>query len=157
MERRGREKEGRGGTWRGRIVPRAMVPSAGTTKGWRGYQLPLPTSHPICFCFPCTTHPPALKEERELGEERKEEEKEEEEGRAGERWFVNIHYVCVEKGEAEGKNEKWKRNETVGIHAWRARVTRGMQEFTATRARVKRTGEKGNQKNVPPNQCSRLN
>lgn len=69
------------------------------------------------------------------------ERRKEDEGREerGERWFVNIHYVCAEKGEAEGGKKKEKmvaKRETVGIHAWKACAMRGTQEFTATRARV---------------------
>ncbi|KAG7191035.1 hypothetical protein KM043_007081 [Ampulex compressa] len=45
-----------------------------------------PTSHPICFCFP-------VRRALERQEERK-------------RWFVNIHYVCVEKGETGEKRRK---------------------------------------------------
>lgn len=55
---------------RGRIVPRAMVPSgAGTAKGWRVPTTPLPAPLRLVLFVSAsrirTTHPPALKGERE--------------------------------------------------------------------------------------------
>lgn len=121
-----------------------MVPSAGTAKGWR-IPATLPYVSSYLFLLPVYDAPSSAERRERIGrggKRRKEEEEKERRVGGRERWFVNIHYVCAEKREAEGKSKKWKRNETVGIHAWRACATRGTQEFTATRARVKRDRRK---------------
>lgn len=128
-------------------MPRAMVPNgAGTAKGWWHPAIPprIPTSHPICFCFPYTMHPPALKEERENWRERergregngeREREKEGEKYRRRDGLSIFIMFALKKKGRGGGKEEeeegnrekKWKRNErrweyTRGKRARHARI-----------------------------------
>lgn len=126
--------------WRGRIVPRAMVPSeAGTAKGWRLTPSPLhypsrhhvPASHPICFCFPCTTHPPALKEERENGG-RGERNSERDRGE-----MVCQYSLCLRRKRRDREKEKNGSETRRWEYTCGKRATRGTQEFTATSAHVK--------------------
>lgn len=126
----------RGEVRRGRIVPRAMVPNgAGTAKGWRVPAIPprIPTSHPICFCFPYTIHPRALKEERELERKRRKRggggEREKRRRRDGLSIFIMFALKKERYGGKRGGREtgrkKWKRNERRWeIHAWKARAAR---------------------------------
>lgn len=103
-------------------------------------------------------HPPALKEERErerIEEEENEKEKETEREREKERrreaqeerWFVNIHYVCAEKGgkrrrETERKNGSETRDGG-NIHAWKARAARkNLQPRVRVKDRQKRKSKK---------------
>lgn len=95
-------------------------------KGWRIPATPLYVSSYL-FLLPVYDAPSSAERKERIGEEerggreRGRDRSEWEERRwGGGRRFVNIHYVCAEKGEAGGKREKWKRNETMGIHVWKA-------------------------------------
>lgn len=124
-------------------------------KGWRIPATP-PYVSSYLFLLPVYDAPSSAERKERIGEE-------ERGGRGRERGEGGGEMVCQyslclrrkRRGRGGGKREKWKRNEMVGIYVWKACATHGTQEFTATRTHVKRTGEKGNRKNVPPNQCSR--
>lgn len=156
-----------GEVWRGRIVPRAMVPNgAGTAKGW-WVPSSYPASHPYVssylFLLPVYDAPSSAKRRERIGEEENEKETERERKRENEeeRWFVNIHYVCAEKRGERRKRRKrrWKTEKKNGSETrdggnTRVESARGTQEFTATSA-CKGPAKKKIEKNVPPNQCSR--
>lgn len=111
-----------------------------SAKGWRRIPATPPYVSSYLFLLPVYDAPSSVERREKIGEEERRGKRTERREMRGERWFVNIHYVCAEKGEVVG--EKWKRNETVGTHAWKTCATHGTQEFTATRARVKRTRTK---------------
>lgn len=122
-------------------------------KGWRIPATP-PYVSSYLFLLPVYDAPSSVERGEKIGEEERRGRREVRGGEGG-RWFVNIHYVCAEKGEVVGEKNgsetrRWEypRGKTCATH--------GTQEFTAMRARVKRTGtKKETEKNVPPNQCSR--
>lgn len=113
-ERKGRGREVHGGDalCLGQWYRVELVPA----KGWRIPATP-PYVSSYLFLLPVYDAPSSAERKERIGEEEKggrgREVEEVEEGREGGeggegRWFVNIHYVCAEKGEAGGGKKRRK-------------------------------------------------
>jgi len=115
-----------------------------SVKGWRIPATP-PYVSSYLFLLPVYDAPSSVERGEKIGEEERRGRREVRGGEGG-RWFVNIHYVCAEKGEVVGE-KKWKRNETVGIPAWKnVRDARHARIYSHESACKEDRNEKGNRK-----------